>query len=1099
MEPAPIPDDDSDRLAEIAELGMVEYPRDEQLDRITAAATQYFRSPISLVTLIDRDRQIFKSKVGLDVEQTGRDISFCGHAIMGDDPFVVADARTDARFADNPLVTGPPHIGFYAGYPIKGPGGHRLGTLCIIDQLPRSLNDAELLMLRVLAEAAQSRIAQMARTQSLESPARLLAAATNAAGIGLWEWDIVTDVLTWDDKMYALYGTDATDFTGAYEAWAAGLHPADLKEAEATLERALAGGSKYDSRFRVVWPKGEIHWIQSKATITRDEHGKPLSILGLNWDITAEKNAEAELADAAARNATAAFMVHLEAAISELPIVFYGAGTAEDAPGDRWLLGDSLRLVGVSKASFEAGADILSNVIPGDRINSAQPPLETGTPSVASISEQFRVVGHDGTEKWIQHVAKCDREARTETGALLDIDTAKQLSLKLTESEKMEALGRLAGGVAHDFNNILGVISNFANLARNATDVDAEVRADLGQIVAATERAGSLTRQLLTVYRPSAGLHLTDLNHRVAGLTKFLSTAMGAAVELNVQPCDGQAVVLIDPAELDRVIINLALNARDAMPGGGKLDITVSRVAGQSDDPAPFARLTVSDTGVGMHPDTARRVFEPFFTTKEARSGAGLGLFTCFGIITDAGGKIAVTSVEGEGTTFTVDLPLLETNLPLWEDQDSEMVSALDERAVERLAALPTGTTGPAPSTQLSVHAMSSILIVEDDSALRASTRRILEREGATVTAVGTIAAANEVLLTGDFDLVISDIRLPDGDGMDFVGELRGAHESLPVLLWTGEPTIDAATRAVSQGVAGFLIKPVAASDLIRVTHDAIVEGQQLRWRDKLMASQVESNELLSELAGVEGALSSLARVEEAFDSALSSLRMHFQPIVNAGDSSVFAYEALLRCSGPLFASPLRFIAAAELLGRISDVGLAVRSAVADVLAAQQGQTHTIFVNLHPSEVRADVLSIATEPLLPFASQIVLEITERAALGNDRLKEDLVKLRECGYRIAIDDLGEGYAGLSSLVRVNPDIVKIDMSLVSDVDRTPLKQDIVSAIVGMAQPHRILVVAEGVETAAERATLRELGCDLLQGYLFAEPGPPFVEPRTTFDE
>lgn len=1105
MESAPIPDDDGERLAELAQLGIIDAPQDEQLDRINAAAAQYFGSSISLVTLVDRDRQIFKSKFGLDITQTSRDISFCSHAIVADGPFIVADARVDERFADNPLVTGQPEIGFYAGYPVKGPGGHRLGTFCIIDQQLRTLNDAELTMLQVFGEATQNRIAQMARTQWLGSPAQLLAAATNAAGIGLWEWDIASDVLRWDDKMYALYGIEAADFTGSYDLWAAGLHPDDRDEAGAVLERALTGDGEYDTQFRVVWPSGETHWIQSKATVIRDESGNPTSMLGLNWDITTPKAIEAELAAAAARDATAAFMGHVEAAISELPFVLYGVGLSEETRAGRWLLGDSERLVGVSKTDFDAGADILSNVFPDDRADSARRRADTDAesdggehaevPGVTSFSEQIRVVGRDGSEKWIQHFAKFDYVARTETGALLDIDIEKRFALKQNESEKMEALGRLAGGIAQDFNNILGAIANFATLARDAAGGDAAIQADLGQIIAATERADTITRQLLTAYRPSVALHMTDLNQRVAALKKFLSTAVGAAVRLRVQRCDGQAMVLIDPAELDRVIINLALHARGAMPSGGDLDIIVSRVEGQPGDSNVVARLTVSDNGVGMSPDAVQRVFEPFRATGEFVPDGGLGLFTSFGIIKEAGGTILCDSVEGVGTTFTIDLPLLEVDAPATEDSDI----AADVADRTRLPA-PPGAESPEPSVSLRADAGSSILLVDDDPALRMSTIRVLEREGFVVTAVSTVKAAREALQAGDVDLLISDLRLPDGDGMDFAREVKHTHEGLPVLLWTGQPTIEAATRAVRQGVAGFLIKPVSARDLIRAANDAIGEARQLRLRNRLMASQMGSNEFLAELSEAEGALAGLAKVEEAFAAALSSLHVHFQPIVHADDSSVFGYEALLRCNGSLFASTPRFIAAAELLGRIGDVGFAVRGAVADVLTARPGQAPTIFVNLHPSEVRADVLGIAAEPLLPFATQIVLEITEGAALAPDlELKDNLARLRESGYRIAIDDLGEGYAGLSSLVRVNPDIVKIDMSLVSNIDRTPLKQDIVSAIIGMARPHRILVVGEGVETEAERATLRELGCDLLQGYLFAEPGPPFVESRTAFDD
>lgn len=365
---------------------------------------------------------------------------------------------------------------------------------------------------------------------------------------------------------------------------------------------------------------------------------------------------EAELAATAAREAKTAVRRDVEAAISELPVVLYGLGDQDTAQADRWLLGDSLRLVGVSKSAFEAGADLLSNVIPDDR----EDMVDVRAGGSGSVVQQFRVLGHDGAERWLQHVVRVDRDTGTETGALLDIDVTKRLSLRLNESEKMGALGRLAGSVAHDFNNILGVISNFASLVRDAVRADADVQSDIDQITTATERAGSITRQLLAVSRPPAGRRPTDANASVVGLSQFLSTAVGSAVELEVHPCDTPAMVLVDPADLDRVLVNLAVNARDAMPAGGRLVIGVSREAGQPGDPTPVVRITVSDTGVGMDAETVRHIFEPFFTTKEAARGAGLGLFTCFGIVTDAGGKIACSSVKGAGTTFTVDLPLLD-------------------------------------------------------------------------------------------------------------------------------------------------------------------------------------------------------------------------------------------------------------------------------------------------------------------------------------------------------------------------------------------------------------------------------------------------------
>ena len=226
---------------------------------------------------------------------------------------------------------------------------------------------------------------------------------------------------------------------------------------------------------------------------------------------------------------------------------------------------------------------------------------------------------------------------------------------------------------------------------------------------------------------------------------------------------------------------------------------------------------------------------------------------------------------------------------------------------------------------------------------------------------------------------------------------------------------------------------------------------------------------------------------------------MVFQPIVRAGDGSVFGYEALLRCDEPALSSPARLLAAAEVLGRVDDVGRVVRAGVAAAMLAEPDRLDSIFVNLHPMEVRADLLAEMTDPLLAVADRVVLEVTERASLHpGPKLDEELSRIRTLGYRLAVDDLGEGYAGLSSLVHMRPDIAKIDMSLVRDVDRSPLKRDIVAALVDMARRSGIVVVAEGIETVDERDTLVDLGCDLLQGYLFAKPGPPFPVPRTSFE-
>lgn len=253
------------------------------------------------------------------------------------------------------------------------------------------------------------------------------------------------------------------------------------------------------------------------------------------------------------------------------------------------------------------------------------------------------------------------------------------------------------------------------------------------------------------------------------------------------------------------------------------------------------------------------------------------------------------------------------------------------------------------------------------------------------------------------------------------------------------------------------------------------------------MAARFGGDEFVRDLRGT----------EECFARALPKIRMVFQPIVRAANGSVFGYEALLRCDEPSLASPLRLLAAAEVLGRVKDVGRAVRAAVAAAMREQPEHVEAVFVNLHPSELEADLL--AEGPLVSMAGRVVLEVTERAALGGGgHLDEELSRIRALGYRLAVDDLGEGYAGLSSLVHLRPDVAKIDMSVVRDIHCAPLKRDIVATLVDMARRSSITVVAEGIETVDERNVLVDLGCDLLQGYLFAKPGPPFPAARTTFE-
>ena len=382
------------------------------------------------------------------------------------------------------------------------------------------------------------------------------------------------------------------------------------------------------------------------------------------------------------------------------------------------------------------------------------------------------------------------------------------------------------------------------------------------------------------------------------------------------------------------------------------------------------------------------------------------------------------------------------------------------------------------------------VLIVDDNGPMALAAKHVLEGDDFRVTVVGALGAARGALRDEVFDALLLDIGLPDGSGFDLLRELRGQNSELPVVVMTGALSDDSASEALRSRVSDHLRKPFVPDQLLRVTRAAVDAGRVSRLRTKLLAAHFGGDEFVRDIAGT----------ETLFAQALPRVRMAYQPIVRSADGSVFGYEALLRCeeaAGDL-GSPMRLLTAADVLGRVDELGRAVRSLVAATIREHRDRLEAIFVNIHPSELRADLLAEASDPLQALAGRVVLEVTERASLGGGaKLDCELVRIRELGYRLAVDDLGEGYSGLSSLVTLHPDFAKIDMSLVRGINRSPLKRDIVAALVDMARRAGIVVIAEGIETVDERDTLVDLGCDLLQGYLFAKAGPAFPIPRTMF--
>jgi EAL domain-containing protein (putative c-di-GMP-specific phosphodiesterase class I)/ActR/RegA family two-component response regulator len=376
--------------------------------------------------------------------------------------------------------------------------------------------------------------------------------------------------------------------------------------------------------------------------------------------------------------------------------------------------------------------------------------------------------------------------------------------------------------------------------------------------------------------------------------------------------------------------------------------------------------------------------------------------------------------------------------------------------------------------------AASRILLVDDDAAVLTATRRVLERAGHVVVACSSGDEALAKLAAEAFDVMVSDIQMPGTTGLKLLRAVREHDLDLPVVLVTGVPGVQSATDAVEYGAFRYLIKPVPVQELATVVSRAVSVGQMAR----------SKREYLEEFGSGQFRVGDRAGVDAILARALSSLWMAYQPIVRAVDGSILAYEALLRVEEPLLPNPDALLNAAERAGRLEDVGRAVRGSVAASARSAQPDW-LLFVNLHPEDLRDPTLYLPDSPFAAIARRVVLEVTERMPLDRiPNLHYKIAALRALGFQIALDDLGAGYAGLTSFTQLEPEFVKLDMALVRDVHTTPTKQKIVRSMVRLCQDMGKQFIAEGVESSLEKDQLVELGCNLLQGYLFAKPGRPF---------
>jgi signal transduction histidine kinase len=421
---------------------------------------------------------------------------------------------------------------------------------------------------------------------------------------------------------------------------------------------------------------------------------------------------------------------------------------------------------------------------------------------------QHRTVWSDGTIHWLtgsgRVVSGQDGEPVRGIGISQDVTARHALEEQFQQAQKMEAVGRLAGGVAHDFNNLLTVILGYCELMLADLPAGDPRRFDIEQIQTAGDSASSLTRQLLAFSRKQIiEPTVLDLNSTIANMRTMLCRLIGEDIKIVIAPSHEPAMVVADSGQLEQIVFNLAINARDAMPDGGTLTIGTAAVALDADEvkahppvvPGTFHVITVSDTGTGMTPQVMSRLFEPFFTTKDVGKGTGLGLASVHGMVTRSGGTIEAQSLLGHGSTFKVYLP------------------ASTDAAADRL---------DFPATPDAVVPVHAIMLVEDAGELRHLTRRLLERMGHSVVVAANVREANALFDAHDeIDVLITDVVMPGGSGPLLAGQLTARRPALKVIYMSGYTEETIAHHGVLNAGLSFLHKPFTSVQLGRKIHDA--------------------------------------------------------------------------------------------------------------------------------------------------------------------------------------------------------------------------------------------------------------------------------------
>jgi PAS domain S-box-containing protein len=708
-----------------------------------------------------------------------------------------SDVEVEATCSDCPAACGSLRHAVLA-VPLRYAGHRGFLVTVLAGGIESSAEEQQLV--RELAGDLAHALESLAERERLKESQAHLAASQRIARVGSWELDLAPpgelnqNPLRGSDEAYRVFGYEPGEIEASHEAFWARVHPDDKAKIQEAVRRALDSRSVYEVEHRVVLPGSSERIVHERAEIVEDPTtGRVLKFVGTSQDVTERKRVEVELrklTEAVGQASTSIVITDRAGNIEYVNRAFTTTTgyTAEEAHGL------NPRVLKSGKTSPETYRQMWETITAG------------GTWQGELCNRK-----KNGELFWEEAVVSPVRDAG---GAIthfiankLDVTHSRDLEQRFLQAQKMEAVGRLAGGVAHDFNNLLGVITGYAELLKGQIDERHPGRSRIEHILTAAQRAAGLTRQLLAFSRKQVlEPRVLDPNAVVAGVEMMLRRLIGEDVDLVLKLDATVGTVKADPGQIEQVLMNLAVNARDAMPAGGILALETAGVDLDESyarfypgaTAGPHVVLAVSDTGVGMDATTLAHAFEPFFTTKEEGKGTGLGLSTVYGIIQQSGGFVSAYSELGRGTTFRVYLPRIGN--PAVEEEGAPAAAA--PRAI----------------------GSETILLVEDDSALRAVIAETLVAGGYSVLEApgpeqGLALAQSH---SQPIHLLLTDVVMPGTNGRELADQIIGLHAETGVVFMSGySGEIITRTRTLDHGVL-YLQKPFGTGELLTKIRGAL-------------------------------------------------------------------------------------------------------------------------------------------------------------------------------------------------------------------------------------------------------------------------------------